>query len=153
MPPRAIVELLRRHDPAVRTLTLRLRNLVIAQIAPCHEYIYTMKWKIVFFYGATERVMNDGVCAISLFHKHVNLGFPRGVDLLDPDSVLSGTGVAWRHIAIRTPNDLQRPQIPVLLRQARDNAATDGATNRSEQPVVTRFKRPSATVAPRRTRG
>ena len=156
MHPRELAGFLRRHDPAVRTLTLRLRDLVIAEIAPCHEYIYAMKWKVVLFYGATERVMDDGICAIQVFHKHVNLGFPRGVDLADPRGALAGSGVAWRHISVRTNADLEKPEIRPLLRQARENAAGPRVPGQPREPaVVTRVKatRPSASGESRRRGG
>jgi len=155
MPPRGLLALLRRHDPAVRTLTLRLRDLVIAEIAPCHEYIYAMKWKVVLFYGATERVMDDGICAIQVFHRHINLGFPRGVDLADPDRALAGSGVAWRHISVKTPADLEKPEMGPLLRQARANAGPRASRRPGEPAVVTRVKatRQSASAGSRRPGG
>jgi len=141
MAPRQLLEWVRRHDPAIKTLTLRLREIVIAELAPCHEYIYSMKWKVVLFYGATERVMDDGICAISVFHKHVNLGFPRGVDLEDRGGALQGTGLGWRHVSVRTKEDLQRPEIPELLRQAREHEAGPRRPRRRGEPdVVTRVK-------------
>jgi hypothetical protein len=140
MPPRDLFLFLRRHDPAVKALTLGLRDIVIAEIAPCHEYIYSMKWKVVLFYGATERVMDDGVCAIFVFRKSINLGFPRGVDLDDPRGALAGSGVGWRHISVKTAADLDRPEIPGFLRKARENAGPVRARRRGEPAVVTRVK-------------
>src|SRR5690349_894253 len=99
----ALREMLHRHDPALSTLTLRLRDIVIRAIAPCHEYIYAMKWRVVLFYGTSEKIMNDGVCAIVVYKKFINLGFPRGVDLDDPTGALEGTGVGFRHISVKTP--------------------------------------------------
>ena len=34
-----------------------------------------MRSKVVFLYGATERVIDDGICSISVYRRHVNLGF------------------------------------------------------------------------------
>jgi len=133
--------MLHRHDPALRTLTLRLRDIVIRAIAPCHEYIYAMKWRVVLFYGTSEKIMNDSVCAIVVYKKFINLGFPRGVDLDDPTGALEGTGVGFRHINVKTPADLDRPEIPDLLRKARENTAGPGRPRRRGEPdVVTKFK-------------
>ncbi|HEY6211919.1 MAG TPA: DUF1801 domain-containing protein [Vicinamibacterales bacterium] len=164
-PPRELLTMLRRHDSELRTLMLRLRELVISTIAPCHEFIYSMKWKVVLFYGATERVMDDGICAIVVYKKVINLAFPRGVDLNDPTAALAGSGIGWRHISIRTRDDLEKPAIADLLGQARENAAGPRRRRRRGEPdVVTRVRassrpagsevtRPSASAGSRRRGG
>jgi hypothetical protein len=68
-----------------------------------------MRSKIVLLYGATERVIDDGMCHINVFVRHVNLGFSRGAELDDPRGVLRGTGKAMRHITLKTLSDLNRP--------------------------------------------
>ena len=66
------------------TLALGLREVVYQELAPCHEYIFEMRSKVVLLYGATERVIAHGICNINVFARHVLLGFPRGTDLDDP---------------------------------------------------------------------
>ena len=117
--PRELLDFLYRYDPAVRSLALGLRTVVHEKMTPCHEYIFEMRSKVVLLYGATERVIKDGICNINVFARHVLLGFPRGTDLDDPSGVLQGTGKAMRHITLKTLSDLDRPQIRACLRQAR----------------------------------
>src|SRR5207244_885117 len=83
-PPPELLEFLYRHDPAVQSLALGLRKVVLEEMAPCHEYIFEMRSKVLekrskiaLVYGPTERVIKDGICIISVFTKHVNLGFQR----------------------------------------------------------------------------
>src|SRR5207245_10519559 len=86
-PPRELLEFLYRYDSDIQSLALGLRKVVHEEMAPCHEYIFEMRSKVVL-YGATERVIADGICNIHVFARHVLLGFPRGTDLDDPAGVL-----------------------------------------------------------------
>ncbi|MGI8785888.1 MAG: hypothetical protein ACR2L2_19815 [Acidobacteriota bacterium] len=74
-PPRALLEFLDKYDPVVQSLALGLRKVVHQEMAPCHEYIFAMRSKVVLLYGATERVIDDGICHINVFVHHVNIGF------------------------------------------------------------------------------
>ena len=140
--PRELLEFLDRYDPDIRTLALRLRAVVHEEMAPCHEYIFAMRSKVVLLYGETERVIDDGICHINVFMRHVNLGFSRGVELNDTSGVLSGTGKAMRHIRLTTLSDLRRPEIRAYLRQARKHAGL--GRRRAGHSVVTRVKARSA---------
>ena len=102
-PPGELLEFLYRYDPAIQSLALGLRKVVLEEMAPCHEYIFEMRSKVVLVYGATERVIKDGICIIGVFAKHVNLAFQRGTDLEDRSGVLKGTGKAMRHLSLKKP--------------------------------------------------
>ena len=147
-PPRELLEFLRRHDPAVQSLALSLRKAVHEELAPCHEYIFEMRSKIVLLYGATERVIEDGICSINVFTRHVLLGFPRGTDLDDPDGVLQGSGKAMRHITLKKLADLEQPEVKVYLRQARKRAGLRRRRGRTTDQVVTRVKQKSPAKRP-----
>ena len=147
-PPRELLEFFYRYDPAVQSLALGLRKVVHAEMAPCHEYIFEMRSKVVLLYGATERVIEDGICNINVFTRHVLLGFPRGTDLDDPGGVLQGTGKAMRHITLKKLSDLDRPEIRAYLRQARKRAGPKRWRHRAADQVVTRVKQKSPTRRP-----
>jgi hypothetical protein len=89
-PPPELLEFLYRHDSGIRSLTLGLRKVVIEEMAPCHEYIFAMRSKVVLLYGPTERAIADCVCSIAVFIKHVNLAFHRGAELEDARGILKG---------------------------------------------------------------
>jgi hypothetical protein len=139
-PPRELLEFLHKYDPAVQSLALGLRNVVHEEMTPCHEYIFEMRSKVVLLYGATERVIDDGICNINVFARHVNLGFPRGTDLDDPAEVLRGTGKSMRHISLKTLSDLDRPEIRGFLRKARRDAGLKARRQHPADEVVTRVK-------------
>jgi hypothetical protein len=138
--PPQLLEFLDKYDPQVRSLALGLRAAVHEEMAPCHEYIFAMRSKVVLLYGATERVIDDGICHINVFVRHVNLGFSRGVELDDPRGVLRGTGKAMRHITLKTPSDLERPEIRAYLGQARRHADLTRQRNPAASKVLTRLK-------------
>jgi hypothetical protein len=147
-PPPELLEFLYRYDPGVQSLALGVRKVVHEEMAPCHEYIFEMRSKVVLLYGATERVIADGICNIGVFARHVTLGFPRGTDLDDPAGALQGTGKSMRHIRVTKLLDLDRPEIRRYLRQARKNAGLKRRRRGSAAGVVTRVKKKPA---PRRT--
>jgi hypothetical protein len=146
-PPPELLEFLHRYDPAVQSLALGLRKVVHQEMAPCHEYIFEMRSKVVLLYGATERVIADGICNISVFAKHVTLGFPRGTDLDDPAGVLQGAGKTMRHITVKRLSDLDQPEIRAYLRQARKRAGLT-RRRRAADEVVTRVKQKSPAKRP-----
>jgi hypothetical protein len=146
-PPRELVEFLFRYDPAIQSLALGLRAVVHDEMAPCYEYIFQMRSKVVLLYGATERVIADGICNIGVFRRHVTLGFPRGTDLSDPAGVLQGTGKTMRHITLEKRSDLERPEIRAFLRKARQHAGLKRARPGMAEEVVTRVKQKSASTA------
>ncbi len=151
-PPGELLEFLYRYDPAIQALTVRARELVVQELAPCHEYIFEMRSKVVLLYGATERVIADGICNIGVFRHHVTLGFPRGTDLRDPGGVLQGTGKAMRHIRLTAVKDLDRREIRTFLRQARTGAGLSRRRGQATRELVTRVKARSLSARPSRPR-
>jgi hypothetical protein len=137
-----LLEFLYRYDPGIQSLALALRKVVHEEMAPCHEYIFAMRSKVVLLYGATEHVIKHGICNIGVFARHVTLGFPRGTELDDPAGVLQGTGKAMCHIALNTLSDLDRREIRFYLRQARKRAGLKRRRDRPAEEVVTRVKPP-----------
>jgi Domain of unknown function (DU1801) len=151
-PPRELLEFLYRYDPAVTSLALGLRKMALEEMAPCHEYIFEMRPKVVLLYGTTERAIKDCICSINVFVKHVTLAFHRGTDLEDATGMLQGTGKAMRHIRLREASDVDRPEIRALLRQARKRAGRRPLPRGTADGVVTRVKGKSMFATPSRDR-
>ena len=122
--PRSLVKFLRPYDPAIQDLALRLRDLVLEEMAPCHENIYDAYSAVAIGYGWSER-MRDGVFHIAVYTNHVNLGFNFGASLPDPLGILEGKGNQIRHISIGDTGALERPEIRSYIRRARDVAIDD----------------------------
>lgn len=138
--PDALVDLLYRYDPPVRSLGLGLRELVLKELAPSHEYVFSMPSKLVLIYGSSERVLADGICSIASFRQHVTLIFHHGVDLDDTHGMLRGSGKAMRHIRVERAEDLARPELKAYLRQARKLSDLSRHRRSPATAVVTRFK-------------
>jgi hypothetical protein len=146
-PPRELLEFLYRYDPRVQSLALGLRKVIHEEMAPCHEYIFQMRSKVVLLYGSTAKVIADGICSISVFARHVTLAFTHGKNLDDPAGLLEGAGKGMRHIRLNKLSDLDRREIRTFLRQARKLAGM--ARRRTGAVVTTRVKRSSAPSASR----
>src|SRR2546430_13441432 len=123
-PPSALKKFLQPYDPEVRDLALKLRALVLAEMAPCYENIYDAYSAVAIGYGTSDR-LRDGIFHIAVYSNHVNLGFNDGASLDDPKGILQGTGNRIRHITIKTPEDLRRPELRAYIRRARKKAVAD----------------------------
>ncbi len=116
--PRALLTFLRPYDREIRDLALQLRALVLEEMAPCFENIYDAYSAVAIGYGRSDR-LRDGVFHIAVYSTHVNLGFNDGATLADPKGILQGAGNNIRHITIKTPEDIKRPEIRAYIRRAR----------------------------------
>jgi hypothetical protein len=123
-PPAALVKFLKPYDRAIQDLALKLRSLVLEEMAPCYENIYDASSAVAIGYGSSDR-LRDGIFHVAVYTKHVNLGFNQGATLADPLGILKGTGNQIRHISIKTPADLARPEIRAYIRRARKVALDD----------------------------
>ena len=129
--PRDLLKFLKPYDPAIQDLALRLRELVLQQMGPCHENIYDAYSAVAIGYGWSER-LRDGVFHVAVYTNHVNLGFNFGASLPDPLGILEGKGNQIRHISISDTDALERPEIRSYIRRAlsiaRDDARKLGET-------------------------
>jgi hypothetical protein len=94
--------------------------------------------------------MKDNVCLVVIYRDHVNLMFPRGVDMKDPRGLLEGGGKAMRHVKMLTAADPKRPGVRELIRQAK----TRPDLGRPASPltnVVTTLKAKKTQAAPKPT--
>lgn len=122
--PAALRKFLKPYDREVRDLALKLRAVVLDEMAPCHENIYDAYSAVAIGYGSSER-LGDGILHIAVYAKGVNLGFNHGATLEDPKGILEGSGSRIRHIKIRTPKDLERPELRSYIKRARKAALRD----------------------------
>lgn len=147
-PPGELLEFLHRYPAAVQSLTLATRKLIHEELAPCHEHIFSMPRTVVLAYGATSKVISDGICVVSAWRQHVTLGFSRGIDLADPAGILHGAGKAMRHVRLQSIEDVGRPEIRALLRQARKNAGITRKRGATPEVVTTVKKKTARTAFP-----
>jgi hypothetical protein len=127
--PKELLGFLKPYNRGIQELALALRQLVIEEMAPCHEYILEV-YIISLSYGPTPRP-RDAICYIGVIKDHINLGFMKGTSLRDPMKVLEGDGKQMRHIKIRTLSDLERPAIRSYLQEACERADHDPAQGKA----------------------
>ena len=137
--PPDLVKFLQPYDRAIQQLTLKIRSLVLNEVAPGHENIYDAYNAVAISYGPSDR-LRDAVCHIAVYARHVNLGFNRGASLADPEGLLKGSGKAIRHITIKSVADLARPEIRTYLRRAREQAAAESSASTRMKEVVSVVK-------------
>ena len=123
-PPTALIKFLKPYDREIQTLALKLRALMLEEMAPCYENIYDAYSAVAIGYGTSNR-LRDGVFHIAVYSNHVNLGFNDGASLEDPKGILQGSGKQIRHITIKAPQDLDRPELRAYIRRARKKALDD----------------------------
>jgi hypothetical protein len=123
-PPSELIRFLKPYDREIRDLALKLRALVLEEMAPCYENIYDAYSAVAIGYGTSDR-LKDGIFHIAVYSKHVNLGFNDGATLDDPKGILQGSGNQIRHITIKTPDDISRPVLRAYIRRARKKAFAD----------------------------
>jgi hypothetical protein len=100
-----------------------LRDLVL-EAAP--KAIEVFKWNQPVY------EWNGPFVYIKAFKNHINFGFWRGVDLPDPEGVLSGTGKKMRHIQLRAVEDIDRDQLQRFVRSALELNDLKGDSSRGE---------------------
>jgi hypothetical protein len=62
--------------------------------------------------------LNGPFAHMKAFGSHVNFGFWRGAELVDPKGVLKGTGSRMRHVELRSPADIDAPVLQAMVRTA-----------------------------------
>jgi len=110
-------DFLETYTPEVRNLALQLRDLVFEIDPEVIEQIDIPAHLLAYGYAKTYTHL---MCVIILYKDYVNLGFPRGVDLPDPEGVLEGTGKRARHVKIRNVEQIESPEIAALFRASAD---------------------------------
>jgi len=123
-PPPALIKFLKPYDPEIQDLALKLRALVLDEMAPCYENIYDAYSAVAIGFGTSDR-LRDGIFHIAVYSQHVNLGFNDGATLNDPKGILEGAGNRIRHITVKTPEDIKRPETRAYIRRARKKALSD----------------------------
>src|SRR6266536_1133701 len=140
-PPPALIRFLKPYDREIRDLALKLRELVLEEMAPCYENIYDAYSAVAIGYGTSDR-LRDGIFHIAVYSKHVNLGFNDGATLDDPKGILQGSGNRIRHMPIKAAEDLKRPELRAYIRRA-TKKANDDARKLGEPPM----KKPDGIVS------
>ena len=96
----------------VQALTLELRDLVLSMAPEAIEQIDTSANLLGYGYAQTYKHL---ICVIILYKDYVNLGFPRGVDLPDPNRLLQGRGKKARHVKVKSKEQITSLNLRALV--------------------------------------
>ena len=100
-----------KYDTAIAGILSDARRFVLELVPEADE---SFKWSHPWY------ELHGSFCYIMGYTEHVNLGFPRGAELVDGFPILEGTGKDMRHVKIRTSEDLLAPVIADLVKAAVD---------------------------------
>lgn len=152
-PDPQLVAFLEAYDRNIAELALALREAILEEAPDASESIYRV-YTVAIWFGFSEK-MKDMFCYITTHAGHVNLGFPRGAWMPDPNGVLEGEGKAIRHIRIAGLETLERPFVRRYIRAAMEQAGPDGARGTGKSVVKSVGEgqsRGSGSRKPRRSR-
>jgi hypothetical protein len=120
-PDPQLLGFLEAYDRHISDLALELREVILEEAPDASESIYQV-YTVAIWFGFSGK-MKDMFCYIATNAGHVNLGFPRGTSLPDPNRVLEGEGKAMRHIKFKSQHDVERPFVRRYIQAAMEQAA------------------------------
>jgi hypothetical protein len=132
-PDPQLLGFLEAYDRHISDLALALREVILEEAPDASESIYQV-YTVAIWFGFSGK-MRDMFCYITTNSGHVNLGFPRGTSLPDPNRVLEGVGKAMRHIKFRSQRDVERSYVRRYIQAAMEQAAPAGTSGTGNSAV------------------
>ena len=133
-PDPQLLGFLTAYDRTIGDLALAMREIVLEEAPDASESIYQV-YTVAIWFGFSGK-MKDMFCYITTSARHINLGFPQGATLPDPNRVLEGEGKAMRHIKFRSMSDLERPFVRRYIQAAIEQVAAAAAAGGTGKTVV-----------------
>ena len=122
------------YDRTIADLALALREIIFEEQPDASESVYQV-YTVAIWFGFSGK-MKDMFCYITAHAGHINLGFPRGADLPDPNRVLEGEGKAMRHIKFKSMRDVERPFVRRYIQAAIEQVGAAAAAGGTGKTVV-----------------
>ncbi len=113
--PPGLEKFLAKFPDPLQAIALELRAQILDLAPGVIEQMDEPAHLLGYGYAETYKHL---VCVIIFQKDYINLGFPRGVDLEDPEALLEGTGQRARHVKIYSVEDVTLPGVLSLLREA-----------------------------------
>jgi hypothetical protein len=114
---------------------LAVRQLVLEEIPSASETVNDISYTVTNAFTFSGR-FKEAFCYVVAARAYVNLGFPHGTELPDPEKRLTGTGKFHRHIRISSLDDLDDPALRKFIHMAADRAALAGGPVALKPQVV-----------------
>ena len=129
-----LLSFLDAYDPHIADLALGLREIILEEVPEASESIYQV-YTVAIWFGFSGK-MKDMFCYIATNAGHINLGFPRGSTLPDPNGVLEGEGKAMRHIKFRSIAELERNYVRRYIRASIEQLGGEASAGGTGKSVV-----------------
>ncbi len=133
-PDSRLLGFLEAYDRPIADLALALREIILEEVPDASEWIYQV-YTVAIWFGFSGK-MKDMFCYIATNRRHINLGFPRGSTLPDPNGVLEGEGKAMRHIKFASQRDLERAFVRRYIRASIEQLGAAASTGGAAKSVV-----------------
>ena len=133
-PDPQLIGFLEAYDRPIVDLTIALREIILEEVPHASESIYQV-YTVAIWFGFSEK-MKDMFCYIATNARHINLGFPRGSTLPDPNRVLEGDGKTMRHIKFASHSDLERSFVRRYIRASIEQLGEVSSTTGAGKTVV-----------------
>jgi hypothetical protein len=108
-------DILAKYDTSVSALGFQLRDYLLKELKGIIEYPDMPAHLIGYGYGPGYKEM---ICTIIPSKKGIKLGFYKGSELPDPETLLTGSGKVHRHVVINSDQDLKKLALKKLLSEA-----------------------------------
>jgi hypothetical protein len=118
---RLLSSFLVRFEPKVANLARKALARARALTPPTYELVYDAYNALSVGFCFSERT-GEHFLHVAVYPRHVNLGFPFGTGLTDPQRRLLGSGARVRHLTVRTASDLRDPVLARFVREAAGQA-------------------------------
>jgi hypothetical protein len=122
------------YDPHIADLALALREIILDEVPDASESIYQV-YTVAIWFGFSGK-MKDMFCYLATSADHINLGFPRGSTLPDPNHVLEGQGKAMRHIKFASIAELERNYVRRYIQASIEQLGAAASTRGTGRSVV-----------------
>jgi hypothetical protein len=133
-PDPRLLGFLEAYDRSIAGLALSLREIILDEVPDASESVYQV-YTVAIWFGFSGK-MKDMFCYIATNARHINLGFPRGSTLPDPNHVLEGEGKAMRHIKFTSQRDLERSFVRRYIQASIEQLGVTAAQGRTGKSVV-----------------
>lgn len=99
---RSFSGVIRGCERPVQTIAKALRKLVFEELPDAKERFYAGRRPMAMYRTTAD------VCWIQPQREYCNVYFTRGTELDDPDRILEGTSQRFKHISVRTLNEIEQ---------------------------------------------
>lgn len=106
---KAIADFVKALSPEHQRIVEQLRDIIFRSATSIEESI---KWNMLCYFAA------GNVCYIASYKEHINFGFYKGAEIMDPEKLLVGSGKNLRHIKIHEKVDIRVRAFTQLIKQA-----------------------------------